>query len=567
MGAIATRTVRYIRKGDDGKDAVRLWLVASTTSVSMPGAGVAGGSPVPASVSCAVMKQIGDSAPIEVADPAAEGLVLRFYYQRADGRQTFSVTYGGPVNISDNELYRSLNFELYSGSVMISTFTVALVRDGAVGTPGDAGKDAVVYSLVPSATSIVMTGYNGSDGRPVPEKVSCKVMKQSGEDEPIEIDVDAEGLEIRRRFTYTDGSLNNEVSYDGNDVAISTRAVFKLLEFLLYRDDVLISSATIPIMFDGTPGTRGDRGPALRGPQAWSDCADGYSFQCGADGEMWQDVVIYQNRYYSCKKSHAKSADNAPRSSADISNGYWQLAAEMDIVATKILLSTYALVKNLGVECIDMRDAVGNILFQAKDGNVTCKTGSFEDVKVSGDIRVKSLRHVVNPSDNVVTSAFWCSTLMDSLSLGTSGARVEPYIVFPHLAPGEAMETTVVHFPNQAYCDIHNEPAGLIYCVGEGYDYHNDEWDGVVAFLTKREMTAEISRAGGISGIDPTPPKPGGDIYEVVSNRYYGAEAQCMLPIRGVWKFYGVGLDWMVELPDGTMKNATLWVAIELQSA
>ncbi|WP_290075198.1 hypothetical protein, partial [Muribaculum intestinale] len=71
MGAIATRTVRYIRKGDDGKDAVRLWLVASTTSVSMPGAGVAGGSPVPASVSCAVMKQIGDSAPMEVADPAA----------------------------------------------------------------------------------------------------------------------------------------------------------------------------------------------------------------------------------------------------------------------------------------------------------------------------------------------------------------------------------------------------------------------------------------------------------------------------------------------------------------
>ncbi len=46
MGAIATRTVRYIRKGDDGKDAVRLWLVASTTSVSMPDAGVGGGSPL-----------------------------------------------------------------------------------------------------------------------------------------------------------------------------------------------------------------------------------------------------------------------------------------------------------------------------------------------------------------------------------------------------------------------------------------------------------------------------------------------------------------------------------------
>lgn len=563
MGVKATRVVKFIRKGSDGKDAVRYWLVPSATSVAMPAAGVAEGVPVPATVSCVVMKQTGDSEPSAVPELSAEGLALRHYYQRADGRQTFSVTYAGPVDISDNESYRSLNFELYSGAVMISTYTVALVRDGEAGTPGEAGKDAVVYSLVPSSTSIVMTGYNGSDGRPVPGKVSCKVMKQCGEDEPVEIDADAEGLEIRRRFTYTDGSLNNEVSYDGNDVAISTRAVFKLLEFLLYRDDVLICSATIPIVFDGTPGTRGDRGPALRGPQAWSDCAVGYSFQCGADDEMWQDVVIYQGRYYSCKKSHVKTSSNPPLSAEDINNGYWQLATKMDMVATKILLSTYALVKNLGVECIDMRDAAGNILFQAKGGNVICKTGSFEDVKVSGDIRVKSLRHIVNPSDNVITSAFWCSTLMDSLGTGT---RVEPYIVFPHLAPGEAMETTVVHFPNQAYCDLHKEPAGLIYCVGEGYDYNTEDWDGVVAFLTKREMTAEVSRAGNISGIDPTPPQLGGDIYEVVGQRYYGVEPQVMLSIRGVWKFYGVGVDRMIECPDGTMKNATLWVAIELQS-
>ncbi len=226
MGVKATRVVKFIRKGSDGKDAVRLWLVASTTSVSMPGAGVAGGSPVPASVSCAVMKQIGDSAPIEVADPAAEGLVLRFYYQHADGRQTFSVTYGGPVNISDNELYRSLNFELYSGSVMISTSTVALVRDGAVGTPGDAGKDAVVYSLVPSATSIVMTDYNGSDGRPVPGEISCRLMKQVGDNNPEDVDASSEGLEIRYRYTYADGALNNEAAYAaGRVLPISTLAV------------------------------------------------------------------------------------------------------------------------------------------------------------------------------------------------------------------------------------------------------------------------------------------------------------------------------------------------------
>lgn len=132
----------------------------------------------------------------------------------------------------------------------------------------------------------------------------------------------------------------------------------------------------------GSPGEKGEPGAVLRGPQAWSDCATGYAFQCGAEGEAWKDVVLYDNNYYSCVKSHAKTADNYPGSTADQSNGYWQLGDEIELVATKILLASYALVKNLGVECIDMRDADGNIIFQAKDGNVTCKTGTFDGITV-----------------------------------------------------------------------------------------------------------------------------------------------------------------------------------------
>lgn len=132
----------------------------------------------------------------------------------------------------------------------------------------------------------------------------------------------------------------------------------------------------------GSPGEKGEPGAVLRGPQAWSDCVTGYAFQCGAEGEAWKDVVLYGNNYYSCVKSHAKTADNYPGSTADQSNGYWQLGDKIELVATKILLASYALVKNLGVECIDMRDADGNIIFQAKDGNVTCKTGTFDGITV-----------------------------------------------------------------------------------------------------------------------------------------------------------------------------------------
>lgn len=136
---------------------------------------------------------------------------------------------------------------------------------------------------------------------------------------------------------------------------------------------------------NGEDGAKGDRGPALRGPQAWSDCAVGYMFQSGASGEEYKDVVLYGGYYYSCIKSHTKTASNNPGSATDTNSGLWKLADPVEIVATKILLAQYALVKNLGVEAIDMKDANGNIIFQAKDGNVTCNSGTFKNITVKGN--------------------------------------------------------------------------------------------------------------------------------------------------------------------------------------
>lgn len=141
---------------------------------------------------------------------------------------------------------------------------------------------------------------------------------------------------------------------------------------------------TIKTVYDGNKGDKGEQGAVLRGPQAWADCSVGYVFQAGGEDESWKDVVLYNNNYYSCVKSHAKTASNYPGSAADVSNKYWQLGDKIELVATKILLTTYALVKNLGVEVIDMKDSSGNIIFQAKDGNVICNNGTFKNVKVGG---------------------------------------------------------------------------------------------------------------------------------------------------------------------------------------
>lgn len=158
-------------------------------------------------------------------------------------------------------------------------------------------------------------------------------------------------------------------------------------------------------------GDKGEQGATLRGPQAWSDCATGYAFQAGGAGDEWKDVVLYNNQYYVCKVSHTKTSSNYPGSTAANNSGLWQLGDSIELVATKILLATYALVENLGVTAIDMKDANGNVLFQAKDGAVTCKTGTFENVTISGVLNgvtgsFKKLSCVNNSGEEVGSMTF-----------------------------------------------------------------------------------------------------------------------------------------------------------------
>lgn len=184
-----------------------------------------------------------------------------------------------------------------------------------------------------------------------------------------------------------------------------------------------VASRTQVVKFirKGDTGDKGEQGATLRGPQAWSDCAVGYAFQAGKVGDEWKDVVLYNGNYYSCKKSHTKTASNYPGSTTDRNNGYWQLGDKIELVATKILLATYALVENLGVTAIEMKDSSGNILFQAKDGNVTCNTGTFTNCVLDGYLQTR-FTEVGSQS----------LTLSDVLNISTPGGFYSQVITLPH---------------------------------------------------------------------------------------------------------------------------------------
>lgn len=311
---------------------------------------------------------------------------------------------------------RSINWD---GIINVSDFSVGdtMVINGTV-----SDEQGITISLYAKVTAIdtnraivaaqslyyIMSGKNGNDG-----------------EDAIIIDISTENILHKKAATNTMYSVAIEVyeginrlqSGDGsgssfkcnvdtsnlpnglkcNTLTNSNRFILVLIVEAnsIPSKDIIISivckgvthkrTVSFRTVADGQNGIRGEKGAVMRGPQAWSDCAVGYVFQSGANGEEFKDVVMYGNNYYSCVKSHTKTGANYPTSTTDTNNGYWRLADKFEMVATKILLAQYALVKNLGVETIDMKDAKGNIIFQAKDGDVICNSGTFNNITVKGN--------------------------------------------------------------------------------------------------------------------------------------------------------------------------------------
>lgn len=151
-----------------------------------------------------------------------------------------------------------------------------------------------------------------------------------------------------------------------------------------YKGIIYSKTIHITTIVDGLNGDKGERGASLRGPQDWKEVGSGYQFYSGAEGEPYLDVVIFNDSYYLCKTTHTKANTNYPGSLNDSVRKLWQLGDKIDLVATKVLLSEYGVIKNLGAEGITMKDKEGNVVFKAEKGSLICKVGTFENVDVSG---------------------------------------------------------------------------------------------------------------------------------------------------------------------------------------
>lgn len=290
------------------------------------------------------------------------------------------------------------------------------------GAEGAAGKDAINIQL--SMLSIVhkKSQFVGSYSIDVQafragKEITCVCSCYASSDTTTGISIRGVKYKMGRRFLIT--IEKNAIVNDTLVVEVSadkTNFIYK------------IPFRTVE---DGEPGAKGEVGATLRGPQSWENCGNGYSFESGASGEEWKDVVIYNSGFYSCIKSHIKSETNFPGSDEDKNNHYWRLGSPIEMVIAKIILTQYQLVDNLGVKVIEMKDENDKIMFLAKDGKVICNGGIFQNISVSGDISVGRLRY----NENTVTDG---TSVINGSFIRGGGTYV-----LPHLSDGEFMRIVV----------------------------------------------------------------------------------------------------------------------------
>ena len=116
-------------------------------------------------------------------------------------------------------------------------------------------------------------------------------------------------------------------------------------EKITYTDGATANTTPQIIGTYGKPGSQGSRGPALRGPQAWSDCESGYQFYNGAEAEPYIDVVILDGEYYICTKSHTKPASGGYSTNSAgkriLDNAYWTLSDKVAMIAANVLFANH----------------------------------------------------------------------------------------------------------------------------------------------------------------------------------------------------------------------------------
>ena len=361
MNELATASVQLTWE----KDPATFWtLVPSADNVSRR----ANGSVSPSVVSVDVVKTTGSEQ-----ERVKHG-ILRFSRNDYALEEELPVSVSGTSNGVNIGSSSSVTFRLYDtdGRTLLANRRIPVVDDGQ---PGQPGADSVTWTLVPSVTAVK---YDTMTGAYSPVALSCRLMRHDG-DAVTEIDnPSGHGLAM---WFYVDSNRAQYVPGMSMQLVYPVRP--SRFAFSVTKGTAEVARADIPVV------TNGPYVPFLR---LWDEYPDDYVFMQGKDGEARRDLVLARDdnsgRLYACacKLTHVKNAAYPPLPAGGPGKDHWVTGEQQEFIATKLMLAELARVRNLMAEYVQMCDAEGNILFEVFEGHVIARTGTFENVKVSGTV-------------------------------------------------------------------------------------------------------------------------------------------------------------------------------------
>lgn len=255
------------------------------------------------------------------------------------------------------------------------------------------------------------------------------------------------------------------------------------------------------------------RGVAPTNTSYWQVVAQGAVGAAGKDGEDGQNgkspAMVFRGDYSSSKSYYGNEnrldcvkygeqfyiaridPPTSPFSNKPPTNNmYWNsFGANFESVATGLLMAEQAMIDTLAAGKIVMKDNQGNILFQAKDGNVTCKTGTFENVTVNGDLNISKTNYQVNQVD---ANGVILGTVVD---YGTVYSQ-DPWVITTRLPIIAALHQNYREICIFIGFDVFTRRTLLLYAQIQGQSFKIPAGSSVIHNVSENPESVEFTRMG-----------------------------------------------------------------------
>lgn len=301
----------------------------------------------------------------EIVKDAVYGLTI------ASDKEAIGVTIDtntGVLTFGSNFSFKGSNLEIKITATKDKT-TIYKIMSIVKQYPGADGSPAVIRWVVPSVNAIK---FNPNTNTLTPNKISCKVMKQEGEEAPVE--------DTTTTIFYgydTTNPLNqysSEITIDASKSYIafalknSKGKIYEIETISIIRDGVNGE--------DGKNGDKGDpgrQGAAIRGPVDWKNqvtsrrwCNGILTDEEHPEDAEFIDIVVYNGVYYKCNTSYEGAGSEATAPPTE----YWTVTdKQYEFVATNLLLAESAKINFTSSNELYLMGSDGNVTAGAAGGD------------------------------------------------------------------------------------------------------------------------------------------------------------------------------------------------------